>query len=63
VLNVVATVVLLLYTQTVAHFAAIAADPAAGLGQLRAPTYVLHSGAAALVLLAAIVLAVYKPRG
>jgi uncharacterized membrane protein len=63
VMNVAATMVLLLYTQTVAHFAAIAANPGAGLGELRAPTFVVHSGAAVLVLLGATVLAVYKPRG
>jgi hypothetical protein len=62
-INVAATIVLLLYTQTVDSFAAVAADSSARLGELRGPTFVLHSGAALLLLLAATVLAVYKPRG
>ena len=60
---VVATTVLLLYTQTVGSFADVAADSGSDLRELQAPTFVLHSGAALLLLLAATVLAVYKPRG
>ena len=60
---VVATIVLLMYTQTVGFFAGAAADPGADLRELRAPTFVLHSGAALLLLLTATGLAVYKPRG
>ena len=63
VISVVATIVLLMYTETVAAFADRAASPGAALGELRAPTFVLHSGAALLLLLAATVLAVYKPPG
>lgn len=63
VLTVVATVVLLLYTQTVASLADRAQVETASLSQLRAPTFVLHSGAALLLLLAATALAVYKPAG
>lgn len=63
VISVVATVVLLLYTETVGFFADLAADSSTDLTELRAPTFVLHSGAALLLLLAATVLAVYKPRG
>jgi hypothetical protein len=63
VINIVATVVLLTYTGTVDHFAAIAADPSADLAQLRSPTFVLHSTLALFILLVATVLAVYKPRG
>ena len=59
---VVATIVLLLYTQTVGFFAGVA-ESSADLRELRTPTFVLHSGAALLLLLAATVLAVYKPRG
>jgi hypothetical protein len=59
---VVATVVLLMYTQTVGFLADLA-DAGAELGELRGPTFVLHSGAALLLLLVATVLAVYKPRG
>jgi hypothetical protein len=59
---VVATIVLLMYTQTVGSLADLA-QRGAELGALRGPTFVLHSGAALLLLLAATVLAVYKPRG
>lgn len=62
-LNVFATVVLLLYTQTVGHLADIAGDSAADLSLLRSPTFVLHSGGALVLLVVALVLAVYKPRG
>jgi hypothetical protein len=62
-INVFATVILLLYTQTVGFLADLAADPSSGLEELRGPTFVLHSGAALVLLLAATVLAVYKPRG
>ncbi|MGI8699269.1 MAG: DUF2269 domain-containing protein [Mycobacteriales bacterium] len=62
-LNVLATVVLLLYTRTVSTFADLAGAPGADLDALRAPTFVLHSALALLVLLVATVLAVYKPRG
>lgn len=63
VLNVLATIVLLIYTRTVGVFADLAAKPGADLGELRAPTFVLHSTLALLVLLGATVLALYKPRG
>jgi uncharacterized membrane protein len=62
-LNVLATIVLLIYTQTVGQFADVAADPQAELGPLRSPTFTVHSGGALFVLLVAMVLAVYKPRG
>ena len=62
-ITVVATLVLLMYTQTVDFFAELAAQPGSDLGELRAPTFVLHSGAALLLLVAATVLAVYKPPG
>jgi hypothetical protein len=63
VLNAFATTVLLLYTRTVGQFARIAADPGADIGPLRSPTFLLHSGGALVVLVVALVLAVYKPRG
>jgi hypothetical protein len=63
VISVIATVVLLLYTETVGFFADLAANSSADLTELRAPTFVLHSGAALVLLLAATVLAVSKPRG
>ncbi|MBA2444140.1 MAG: DUF2269 domain-containing protein [Nocardioidaceae bacterium] len=65
-LTVVATIVLLLYTQTLELLASVAAatDPSIDeLTLLRTPTVVLHSGAALLLLVVATVLAVYKPRG
>ena len=58
-----ATVVLMAYTQTVASLADVAREPGVELGELRSPTFVLHSGGAALLLIAATVLAVYKSRG
>jgi hypothetical protein len=63
VITVVATGVLLMYTETVAFFAGLAAQSDTDLGALRAPTFVLHSSAALILLLAATVLAVYKPSG
>lgn len=62
-ITVVATGVLLAYTETVGFFADVAAESSGDLGQLRTPTFVLHSGAALLLLLVATVLAVYKPQG
>jgi hypothetical protein len=59
---VVATAVLLQYTDTVGFFADVAAT-GADLRNLRSPTFVLHSGAALLLLVVATTLAVYKPRG
>jgi hypothetical protein len=65
VLNLIATVVLVLYTRTIGLIAGAAADPTASGADLRAlaASPLLHAGAALLVLLAATVLAVYKPRG
>lgn len=62
-INVAATVVLLLYTRTVGSFADIAAAPNGDLAGLRGASFVLHSGAAAALLLTATALAVYKPPG
>jgi hypothetical protein len=62
-LNLLATAVLLMYTQTVSYLADVAAQHTTDLGELRSATFVLHSGGALLVLLTATVLAVYKPRG
>jgi ABC-type transport system involved in multi-copper enzyme maturation permease subunit len=63
VINVVATSVLLIYTQTVSSLADTAADLSADLAQLRGATFILHAGVALLLLLAATVLAVFKPVG
>jgi hypothetical protein len=66
VINLVATIVLLLYMQTLAYLGDIAAATAlsgTGLRGLRDPSPVLHAAAALLLLLAATTLAIYKPRG
>ena len=62
-INVFATAVLLMYTQTVAFFADVAAQPGADLRELRSPSFVLHASGALLLLIVATTLAVYKPRG
>jgi hypothetical protein len=63
VINLVATTVLLIYTGTVGSLARIAADLSIDLEELRGPTFILHSSAALVLLLAATVLAVFKPAG
>ncbi|MFF8395496.1 hypothetical protein [Streptomyces sp. NPDC016172] len=62
-LNVVATVVLLIYMGTFRFMAHTAANPEAELSSVRDFSPVLHSVLALVVLLLAMVLAVYKPRG
>ena len=62
-ITVIAVGVLLMYTQTVDHFADLAGDRRADISQLRTPSFVLHSGIALLLLVIATVLAVYKPKG
>jgi hypothetical protein len=62
-INLVSTVVLLMYMETFRSMADIAADPNADLGAVRTISPVLHAGAALLLLLVATVLAVYKPPG
>ena len=65
-MNVGATVVLLMYMQTLGYLADVAAQTTLssdGLGVLRTPSVVLHSVLALLLLLVATVLAIYKPRG
>ncbi|GGQ96974.1 hypothetical protein GCM10010280_50800 [Streptomyces pilosus] len=62
-INVVATVVLLIYIGTFKSMAARAADLGAELSSVRDFSPVLHSVLALAVLLLAMVLAVYKPRG
>lgn len=66
VINVFATVVLVMYMQTLDTFATAAADPSltsSELLMLRNPSPVLHAGAALPLLIVASVLGVYKPRG
>jgi hypothetical protein len=64
-MNLFATAILLLYMQTLTHLAdtarttAVTGDPDA----LRSPSPVVHAVGAVVLLLVALVLSVYKPRG
>ena len=65
-INVVATIVLLLYMQTLDYLGDIAAETTLTSGELRGlgnPSPTLHAAAALLLLLVATTLAIYKPRG
>ena len=65
-INVFATIVLLMYMQTLGYFSRAAADmtlSSADLLALRSASPVIHAGAALVLLLVATTLAVYKPRG
>ncbi len=63
-LTIIATVVLLVETQTIGYFAGIAADPATSSGDLQSlGNTLVHSVGGTVVLLAILVLNVYKPRG
>ncbi len=65
-INVFATVVLVMYMQTLTYLAGVAGAttlPSGDLGGLKSPSPVLHAGAALLLLLVATTLSVYKPRG
>lgn len=62
VINLFASVILLMYTQTLASLAEMASADA-DLGDLRSPSPVLHAAAGLVLLLAAAVLSIYKPRG
>ena len=62
-INIVATAVLLTYMETFRFMADMAADPNAPLSEVRNASPVLHAGAALLLLLVAVALSVYKPRG
>jgi hypothetical protein len=62
-INVAATIVLLVYTQTLSALAGVAADPNVDLGMVRSASPLLHAALALLLLLVATTLAVYKPRG
>ena len=62
-MNVVATIVLLLYMQTLSYLADVAAQSGGDLSDLRSPSPVLHAGIGLLLLLVAATLSVYKPRG
>jgi hypothetical protein len=65
-INLFATVVLLIYMQTLSSLAGVAANltlSSADLFELRNPSPVIHAGAALLLLLVAVILSVYKPPG
>ena len=65
-INVFATIVLLMYTQTLGYLADVAGATTFSTGdldELRDPSPVLHAGVAVLLLAVATTLAVYKPRG
>jgi hypothetical protein len=66
VINVVATIVLLLYMRTLDSLADVAGAATLSSNDLRGlrnPSPALHAGAALLLLLVATTLAIYKPRG
>jgi uncharacterized membrane protein len=62
-INLVATAVLLVYTETLSAMADVADDPSADLAVVRNPSPVIHAGLALVLLVVATTLAVYKPRG
>ena len=63
-LTIIATVVLLVETQTISYFADIAADPTTSGDDLRAlGNTLVHSVGGIAVLLVILVMNVYKPRG
>jgi hypothetical protein len=63
VMNLFATGVLLLYMQTLGLLAAAARDPGTTAAGLRTASPVVHAAAAIALLLVALALSVYKPRG
>jgi hypothetical protein len=62
-INLVSTIVLLIYMETFTYMADVAADPEADLSEVRNASPALHAALALLLLLVATTLAVYKPRG
>lgn len=62
-INVFATVVLLIYMETFRFMADIAADPNADLSVIRNASPMIHAILALLLLLVTLVLSVYKPQG
>jgi uncharacterized membrane protein len=62
-INVFATVVLMMYMGTFRAMASVARDPSVTVETVRNPSPVIHAVLALLVLLVAAVLAVYKPPG
>ena len=62
-INVFATIVLVMYMATFDILRDVAADPGTELSDVRNVSPALHAGLALLLLLAATALAVFKPRG
>jgi hypothetical protein len=63
-ITVVASVVLVLYTGTLAALAAAAGDATfRGISELRSTSPVVHSAAGLMLLVIAMILSVFKPRG
>ena len=62
-INIIATLVLVLYMQTLAHLADIAAAPSVRIQSLRSPSPMIHALGAIGLLISATVLSVYKPKG
>lgn len=65
-INVFANIILLMYMQTLGYLARVTAETTLSTGDLRglkSPSPVLHAGAALVLLLVAVTLSVYKPRG
>jgi hypothetical protein len=63
VITAFSTVILLIYMGTFRQMAGVAADPVVELGLVRNPSPLLHAILALMLLLAATVLAIYKPFG
>ena len=63
VITAFSTVILMIYMGTFRQMAAVAADPVVELGLVRDPSPLLHAILALVLLLAATVLAIYKPFG
>lgn len=64
VMTIIATAVLLVETQTISHYAGIAADPATSADELRTlGSTLVHSVGGTMVLFVILVLNLYKPRG
>lgn len=63
VITAFSTVILLIYMGTFRQMAGVAADPVVELGLVRNPSPLLHAVLALVLLLAATVLAIYKPFG
>ncbi|MFX0577743.1 DUF2269 domain-containing protein [Nocardia nepalensis] len=65
VLNLIGLGVLAIYTNSIDYYAGLAARPETDvpIAELRNPTHVVHSTGGLVVLIAAAVLSVYKPKG